>query len=41
MPDPTLEEQIEAAEAYEGLYVPALFAQFATELIEATELGPR
>ncbi len=38
MADPTLVEQIEAAETYEGLYVPALFEQFAIKMIDGAKV---
>lgn len=35
MSDPTLQHQIEAARAYEELFVPALFRQFASKVADA------
>ena len=40
MSDPALQEQITAAEAYEGLYVPALFHQWAARVLDAARVEP-
>ena len=39
MSDPTLQRQIEAAQAYEALFVPALFEQFAPKVVDAAGVG--
>ncbi len=36
--DPTLEAQVAAAKAYEALFVPALFGQWATRVVDAANL---
>lgn len=38
MDDPKLQAQIEAAQAYEALFVPALFGQWATELLDSAQI---
>src|SRR5688500_232640 len=38
MSDPTLQPQIDAAKAYEQLFVPALFAQWAPKVLNAARL---
>jgi len=40
MSDPTLEAQVAAAQAYQALFVPALFGQWAPKLADAAELLP-
>jgi SAM-dependent methyltransferase len=40
MSDPTLQAQIDAANAYEALFVPALFAQWAPKVADAAQLKP-
>jgi len=40
MSHPTLQAQIVAAEAYESLFVPALFAQWASKVADAAHLRP-
>jgi ubiquinone/menaquinone biosynthesis C-methylase UbiE len=39
MSDPTMQDQIEAAGAYEALFVPALFRQFAPKVLDAARVG--
>ena len=39
MNDPSREEQIAAARAYESLHVPALFAEWAEPVLDAAEVG--
>jgi ubiquinone/menaquinone biosynthesis C-methylase UbiE len=39
MSDPTMRHQIEAARAYEALFVPALFGQFAPKVADAARVG--
>lgn len=38
MSEPTLEAQIDAATAYEALFVPALFGQWAPKVAEAARI---
>ena len=40
MSDPTLQTQVDAARAYEGLFVPALFGQWATRVADAAGIRP-
>jgi SAM-dependent methyltransferase len=40
MTDSTLQAQIEAANAYEALFVPALFGQWAPKVVEAAQIQP-
>ena len=40
MGEPTLQAQIEAAKAYEALFVPALFWQWAPKVAEAAQIKP-
>lgn len=40
MSGPTLQEQIDAANAYEALMVPALFGQWATKVADAAHIRP-
>jgi len=40
MSDPTLQAQIVAANAYESLFVPALFGQWASKVADAAQLRP-
>jgi SAM-dependent methyltransferase len=40
MTDPTLQAQIASARAYEGLFVPALFAEWAAKVADAAQLRP-
>lgn len=40
MSEPTLEAQIDAASAYEGLFVPALFGQWAPKVADAAQIQP-
>lgn len=40
MSDPTLQPQIAAANAYEALFVPALFEQWASKVADAAQLEP-
>jgi SAM-dependent methyltransferase len=40
MSEPTLQAQIDAANAYETLFVPALFGQWAPRLIDAAQIQP-
>ena len=40
MTEPTLQAQIDAANAYEALFVPALFGQWAPQLVEAARIRP-
>ena len=40
MSDPTLQAQIVAANAYESLFVPALFGQWAAKVADAAHLRP-
>jgi SAM-dependent methyltransferase len=40
MAEPTLQSQIDAANAYEALFVPALFAQWASRVADAARLRP-
>lgn len=40
MGEPTLQSQIDAANAYEALFVPALFAQWAQRVADAAHLRP-
>ena len=40
MSGPTLQEQIDAANAYEELMVPALFGQWATKVADAAHIRP-
>lgn len=39
MSDPAMQSQIEAARAYEALFVPALFGQFASKVADAARVG--
>lgn len=39
MSNPTMQRQIEAAKAYEALFVPALFGQFAVKVADAARVG--
>jgi SAM-dependent methyltransferase len=39
MSEPSLETQLQAARAYEGLFVPALFAQWATKVASAAHVA--
>ena len=39
MSEPTLQTQIDAANAYEALFVPALFGQWAPKVADAAQLG--
>jgi SAM-dependent methyltransferase len=40
MSEPTLEAQIHAANAYEALFVPALFGQWAAKVVDAAQIQP-
>ena len=40
MSDPQLPAQVEAARAYEALFIPALFAQWAPKVADAARLAP-
>jgi SAM-dependent methyltransferase len=40
MSEPTLQAQIAAANAYEGLFVPALFGQWAQKVADAAQIQP-
>jgi SAM-dependent methyltransferase len=40
MSEPTLEALIDAASAYEALFVPALFGQWAPRVADAAQIGP-
>lgn len=40
MSDPTLRAQVDAANAYESLMVPALFGQWAAVVVDAARIGP-
>jgi SAM-dependent methyltransferase len=40
MSKPTLQTQIDAASAYEGMFVPALFGQWATKVADAAQIQP-
>ena len=40
MNEPTLDDQIASARAYEELYVPALFAQWCPRVLDAVGLKP-
>jgi ubiquinone/menaquinone biosynthesis C-methylase UbiE len=40
MSDPTLKPQLDAANAYEQLFVPALFAQWAPKVADAAQIKP-
>lgn len=40
MNDSALQKEIEAAQAYEGLHVPALFEQWAPRVLDAISVGP-
>jgi SAM-dependent methyltransferase len=40
MSEPTLQAQIDAAQAYEALFVPALFGQWATKVADVAQLQP-
>jgi len=40
MSDPTLQAQIDAASAYEALFVPALFGQWAPKVADAAQIQP-
>jgi len=40
MSEPTLQAQIDAANAYEALFVPALFGQWAPKVAEAAQIQP-
>jgi SAM-dependent methyltransferase len=40
MTEPTLQALIDAASAYEALFVPALFGQWATKVADAAQIGP-
>jgi SAM-dependent methyltransferase len=40
MGEPTLQAQVEAAKAYEGLFVPALFGQWAVKVADAARIQP-
>jgi SAM-dependent methyltransferase len=40
MSDPTLQAQIDAARAYEALFVPALFGQWASSVADAAQVQP-
>lgn len=40
MNDPTLQAQIDAARAYEALFVPALFGQWAAKVVDAARIQP-
>lgn len=40
MTEPTLQTLIDAASAYEALFVPALFGQWAPQVAEAAQIGP-
>ena len=39
MSEPTLQAQIDAANAYETLFVPALFGQWAIRVTDAAQVG--
>jgi hypothetical protein len=38
MSDPSLEAEVAAARAYEALFVPALFGQWASRVVDAASL---
>ena len=40
MSAPTLQAQIDAANAYEALFVPALFGQWAPKVADAAQIRP-
>lgn len=40
MTDPTLQAQVDAANAYEALFVPALFGQWARKVVDAAGITP-
>jgi SAM-dependent methyltransferase len=40
MSEPTLQAQIDAANAYEALFVPALFGQWAPKVVDAAQIQP-
>src|SRR5262245_32701126 len=40
MSEPTLQAQIDAANAYEALFVPALFGQWAPKVADAAQIQP-
>jgi len=40
MSDPTPQAQVDAANAYESLMVPALFGQWASVVVDAAQIGP-
>jgi hypothetical protein len=40
MSEPTRHDQIAAAEAYEALFVPALFGQWAPKVTDAAQIQP-
>jgi len=40
MSEPTLQAQIDAANAYEALFVPALFRQWAPKVVDAAQIHP-
>jgi SAM-dependent methyltransferase len=40
MSDPTLQAQVDAARAYEALFVPALFGQWASKVADAAQIQP-
>src|SRR5262245_45054534 len=40
MDQPTLQDQIDAANAYEALFVPALFGQWARIVVDAARIHP-
>src|SRR5919108_5331348 len=40
MTEPTLQAQIDAANAYEALFVPALFGQWAPRVADAAQIQP-
>ncbi|MBA4158924.1 MAG: methyltransferase domain-containing protein [Gemmatimonadetes bacterium] len=40
MSEPTLQAQIDAANAYEALFVPALFGQWAPKVADAARIQP-
>jgi ubiquinone/menaquinone biosynthesis C-methylase UbiE len=40
MSEPTLQAQIDAANAYEALFVPALFGQWAPRVADAAQIRP-
>ena len=41
MGKPTLQAQVDAANAYEALFVPALFGQWAPKVADAAQIQPR